>query len=136
MVAVTVNNDMLPKFQLVRSMDFGWQDQYVFDVTANSQYAIASASDNLIRLYDLATLQPATSLTFHQQRISKIKLFSDQFLFSASEDGKLARWDLRTSTAPVQVFDCKCSNRQCMSSPLVTDLVKSLPHRWATFICF
>ncbi|KAI8343397.1 WD40-repeat-containing domain protein [Chlamydoabsidia padenii] len=105
MVAISINNDMLPKYQLVRSMNFGWQDQYVFDVTANSQYAIASASDNLIRLYDLSTLQPATSLSFHQQRISKIKLFNDQFLFSASEDGKLARWDLRTSTTPVQVFD-------------------------------
>ncbi|SAL99228.1 hypothetical protein [Absidia glauca] len=81
------------------------RSSFVVIVVVVRQYAIASASDNLIRLYDLATLQPATSLTFHQQRISKIKLFNDQFLFSASEDGKLARWDLRTPTAPVQVFD-------------------------------
>lgn len=112
MVTVGINNDMLPKYQLVRSMNFGWQDQYVFDVTANSQYAIASASDNMIRLYDLSTLQPATSLSFHQQRISKIKLFNDQYLFSASEDGKLARWDLRTSTSPVQIFNCKLAKQK------------------------
>ncbi|KAI8093394.1 WD40-repeat-containing domain protein [Halteromyces radiatus] len=135
MVSVQINTQLLPTYQLVRSMNFGWEDQYVFDVTANSQYAIASASDNMIRLYDLSTLQPAASLNLHQQRISKIKLFNDQYLFSASEDGKLARWDLRASTTtPVQIFhyprplsafDVNCNDTMAVVGTLNEDVVQA-----------
>ncbi|KAI8376186.1 WD40-repeat-containing domain protein [Radiomyces spectabilis] len=105
MVDIQVDRSLLRPFQLVRSIDFGWQDEhYVFDVTANSQYAIASASDNLIRFYDVATLQLAMTGALHTKRISKIKVYNDQYLFSASEDGRLARWDLRVGAQPVQTF--------------------------------
>ncbi|KAI9306068.1 WD40-repeat-containing domain protein [Cunninghamella echinulata] len=135
MVNIQIVNNLIPPYQLVRSMNFGWEDQYVFDVTVNSQYAIASASDNIIRLYDLATLQPATSLSFHQQRISKIKLYNDVYLFSASEDGKLARWDLRTNNnQPVQIFnyprplsafDINCNDSMAIVGTLNEDVVQA-----------
>ncbi|KAG0171201.1 WD repeat-containing protein 89 [Apophysomyces sp. BC1015] len=96
--------DLLPPFQLVRGIDLSLGESYVFDVTVNSQYAIASASDNLVRLYDLATLQSTGSCALHTDKISKIKLFNDQYLFSASEDGRLVRWDLRAGGNPVQTF--------------------------------
>ncbi|CAO3613549.1 unnamed protein product [Cunninghamella blakesleeana] len=128
MVNIEIVKDMIPTYQLIRTMNFGWEDQYVFNVTANSQYAIASASDNIIRLYDLATLQPATSLSFHQQRISKIKLYNDQYLFSASEDGKLARWDLRTNSQPVQIFesfDINCNDSMAVVGTLNEEVVQA-----------
>ncbi|KAL0080617.1 WD40-repeat-containing domain protein [Phycomyces blakesleeanus] len=96
--------DILPPFQLVRSIDLGLGENYVFDVAMNTQYTAASASDNLIRIYDLQTLQLAHTLSFHQKRISKMKQVNEQFLFSASEDGTLARWDLRVADKPVQIF--------------------------------
>ncbi|CEP09682.1 hypothetical protein [Parasitella parasitica] len=99
-------SDILPPFQLVKSIELEYNDHYVFDVSANSQYAITSASDNLVRLYDLRTLQVSYTIPAHQERISKIKLKSDQYLFTASEDQTLKRWDLRAagSTGPVQTF--------------------------------
>ncbi|KAG2237484.1 WD40-repeat-containing domain protein [Thamnidium elegans] len=98
--------DILPSFQLVKGIDLGYKNDYVFDVTANSQYAITSASDNFVRLYDLGTLQLSYTIPAHDSKISKMKLKSDQFLFTASEDKTLKRWDLRTagSTGPVQTF--------------------------------
>lgn len=102
-------NDILPPFQLVKGIDLGFNNNYIFDVTANSQYAITSASDNFVRLYDLSTLQLANTIPAHNSKISKMKLKSDQFLFTVSEDKTLKRWDLRTagSTGPVQIFNCK-----------------------------
>ncbi|ORX60300.1 WD40 repeat-like protein [Hesseltinella vesiculosa] len=117
------------------NIDFGFKDQYVFDVTANSQYVIASASDQLVRLYDANSLQPVTSLAFHQKRISKMKLYNDQYLFTASEDGKLARWDLRSqSTAPAQVFqytrplsafDVNCNDTMAVAGTLNEEFVQT-----------
>lgn len=108
-IDVQTCTDILPPFQLIRGIDLGYNDDYVFDVSANSQYAITSASDNFVRLYDLSTLQLSFSIPAHTERISKMKLKSDQYLFTTSEDQTLKRWDLRTagSTGPVQVFKCK-----------------------------
>lgn len=108
-IDVQTCTDILPPFQLVKGIDLGYNDDYVFDVSANSQYAITSASDNFVRLYDLSTLQLSYTIPAHQERISKMKLKSDQYLFTASEDQTLKRWDLRTAglTGPVQVFKCK-----------------------------
>ncbi|KAL9553359.1 hypothetical protein PS6_003961 [Mucor atramentarius] len=105
-IDVQTCTDILPPFQLIRGIDLGYNDDYVFDVSANSQYAITSASDNFVRLYDLSTLQLSFSIPAHTERISKMKLKSDQYLFTTSEDQTLKRWDLRTagSTGPVQVF--------------------------------
>lgn len=101
--------DILPPFQLVKGIDLGYNDGYVFDVSANSQYAMTSASDNFVRLYDLGTLQLSHTIPAHTGKISKMKLKSDQYLFTASEDCTLKRWDLRTvgSNGPVQTFKCK-----------------------------
>ncbi|KAG1050917.1 hypothetical protein G6F43_006845 [Rhizopus delemar] len=96
--------NILPPFQLIKSIDLGYQEEYVFDVTANSHYGITSASDNFIRLYDLSTLQLAQTIPAHENKISQIKLKSDQYLFSASEDCTLKRWDLRAGSVPVQCF--------------------------------
>lgn len=106
-IDVQVCTDILPAFRLVKSLDLGYDDNYLFDVTANSQYAMTSASDNLIRLYDLNSLQLVSSIPAHEQKISKMKLKSDQYLFTASEDSTLKRWDLRAPGAPVQTFQCK-----------------------------
>ena len=101
--------DILPPFQLLKGIDLGYKDQYVFDVSANSQYAMTSASDNFVRLYDLSTLQLAHSIPAHASKMTQMKLKSDQYLFTASEDCTLKRWDLRTpgATGPVQIFKCK-----------------------------
>lgn len=106
-IDVQVCTDILPPFNLIKSIDLGYNDNYLFDVTANSQYALTSASDNLIRLYDLNSLNLVTSIPAHEQKISKMKLKSDQYLFTASEDSTLKRWDLRSPSAPVQTFKCK-----------------------------
>ncbi|RCH78444.1 WD repeat-containing protein 89 [Rhizopus stolonifer] len=104
-IEVLTCTDILPPFQLLKGIDLGYNEAYVFDVTANSQYAITSASDNFIRLYDLNTLQLSHTIPVHNSRISKMKLKSDQYLFTASEDGTLKRWDLRaTLNIPVQTF--------------------------------
>lgn len=102
-------SDILPPFQLVKGIDLEYNDGYVFDVTANSQFAITSASDNFVRLYDLGTLQLSHTIPAHSSKISKMKLKSDQYLFTASEDCTLKRWDLRTAGAngPVQTYQCK-----------------------------
>lgn len=107
-IDVQTCTDILPPFQLVKGIDLGYNNDYVFDVSANSQYAITSASDNFVRLYDLSTLQLSYTIPAHKERISKMKLKSDQHLFTASEDHTLKRWDLRTagSTGPVQTFKC------------------------------
>lgn len=112
--------DILPPFQLVKGIDLGYKNDYVFDVTANSQYAITSASDNFVRLYDLGTLQLSYTIPAHDSKISKMKLKSDQFLFTASEDKTLKRWDLRTagSTGPVQTFKCKCVLYICIDNTI------------------
>lgn len=105
-VQVNVIPDLLPSFQPVKAIDFQFGDNYVLEVTANSQYAIASASDRLIRLYDLNNLELATTLKGHEGAITKIKLYGDQYLLSSSDDGQWVRWDLRTG-APAQTFKCK-----------------------------
>lgn len=106
-IDVQTCTNILPPFQLIKNIELGYNDGYVFDVTANSQYAITSASDNFIRLYDLATLQLAQTIRSHDCKISQMKLKSDQYLFTVSEDSTLKRWDLRTSSGPVQCFKCK-----------------------------
>jgi WD40 repeat protein len=99
--------DILPAFQLIKGIDLGYTDHYVFDVTVNSQYAMTTASDNFIRLYDLSTLSLAHSISAHQDKISQMKLKGDNYLFTCSEDHALKRWDLRTPTVgPVQTFQC------------------------------
>ncbi|OBZ84610.1 WD repeat-containing protein 89 [Choanephora cucurbitarum] len=103
-IQVETCTDLLAPFQLIKGIDLGYEDAYVFDVTANSQYAITSASDNFIRLYDLSTLQLSLTIPAHSNRISKMKLKSDQYLFTSSEDGTLKRWDLRTPQNPIQQF--------------------------------
>ena len=103
MIQVDANPELLPPFQPVQAIDFGFQDDYVLEVATNSQYAIASASDKLIRLYDLSTLQLATTLKAQEKAINKIKVYNDHYLLSASADGTLVRWDLRTAQ-PVQTF--------------------------------
>ncbi|CAO3670849.1 hypothetical protein G6F70_007117 [Rhizopus microsporus] len=106
-IDVQTCTNILPPFQLIKNIELGYNDGYVFDVTANSQYAITSASDNFIRLYDLATLQLAQTIRSHDCKISQMKLKSDQYLFTVSEDSTLKRWDLRTSSGPVQCFKYK-----------------------------
>jgi WD40 repeat protein len=114
-IDVQTCTDILPLFQLIKGIDLGYNDDYVFDVTANSQFAMTSASDNFIRLYDLGTLQLAYTIPAHKSRISKMKLKSDQYLFSASEDCTLSRWDLRANgvAGPVQTFKCKKKKNYC-----------------------
>jgi WD40 repeat protein len=122
-IDVQTRTDVLPPFQLIKGIDLGYNDDYVFDVTANSQFAMTSASDNLVRLYDLGTLQLAYTIPAHKNRISKMKLKSDQYLFTASEDCSLNRWDLRAhgATGPVQTFKCKINtNMWCYISKILT----------------
>ncbi|KAI7897698.1 WD40-repeat-containing domain protein [Cokeromyces recurvatus] len=117
-IDVQVCTTILPPFQLIKGIDLGYNDDYVFDVTANSQYAITSASDNFVRLYDLSTLQLSHTIPAHNERISKMKLKSDQYLFTVSEDSTLKRWDLRTNNAvqtfkynkPLTAFDINCND--------------------------
>ncbi|KAI7854612.1 WD40-repeat-containing domain protein [Circinella umbellata] len=118
MIQVDANPELLPPFQPVQAIDFGFQDDYVLEVATNSQYAIASASDKLIRLYDLTTLQLATTLKAQEKAINKIKIYNDQYLLSASADGTLLRWDLRTAQPiqtfrhdkPITTFDINCND--------------------------
>lgn len=108
-IDVQTCTDILPPFQLIKGIELGYNNDYVFDVTANSQYVMTSASDNFVRLYDLGTLQLAYTIPAHKSRISKMKLKSDQYLFTASEDCTLLRWDLRVNpgAGPAQAFKCK-----------------------------
>ncbi|KAI8883028.1 WD40 repeat-like protein, partial [Backusella circina FSU 941] len=104
-IEVQTCTDILPSFQLLKGIDLGYNDHYVFDVTVNSQYAMTTASDNFIRLYDLSTLSLTSSISAHQDKISQMKLKGDQYLFTCSEDKTLKRWDLRTpNIGPVQTF--------------------------------
>lgn len=123
MVEITIDHTLLPPFQPIKAIDLQYGENYVLDVAANSQYAVASASDSLIRLYDLGSLELAHTLRLQKGGISKIKLYNDQYLFSSSADGSLCRWDLRMC-APAQVFKCiylwqrglsKCNNPSSMS---------------------
>ncbi|KAG2201658.1 hypothetical protein INT47_003884 [Mucor saturninus] len=120
-IDVQTCTDILPPFQLVKGIDLGYNNDYLFDVTANSQYALTSASDNCVRLYDLATLQLAHTMPAHTSKISKMKLKNDQYLFTASEDATLKRWDLRVPgttgpsqtfkyTKPLTAFDINCND--------------------------
>ncbi|KAI9313029.1 WD40-repeat-containing domain protein [Dichotomocladium elegans] len=104
MIQVESNPSLLPSFHPVQALDFNLGEDYVLEVTANSQYAIASGSDSLIRLYDLNTLRPATTIA-QQKGLTRIRLYNDHTLFSAATDGTLVRWDLR-SARPVQTFTC------------------------------
>ncbi|KAI7861648.1 WD40-repeat-containing domain protein [Spinellus fusiger] len=106
MTAIDVQScfDILLPFQPVRRIELGLGDNYVFDVVMNSKYVAASASDHFIRVYDLNTLQLGHTLSFHTKKIAKMKQVNENFLFSASEDGTLARWDLRIGEGPVQIF--------------------------------
>jgi WD40 repeat protein len=96
--------DLLPPLHLNRSTLFSLDDSYIYDVNANASHVIVSASNNQIKLYNPASLSIALTLDFHTEKISKILTHGDNMLFSASTDGSLARWDLRTPAAPVQVF--------------------------------
>lgn len=105
MIQVESNPTLLPPFQPVQALDLQLGNEYVLQVTANSQYALASCSDSTVRLYDLATLQPATALR-QQKVLTKMQLYNDSTLFTSSVDGTLVRWDLRTAQ-PVQTLTCK-----------------------------
>jgi WD40 repeat protein len=96
--------DLLPPLYLNRSTLFSLDDSYIYDVNANSSHVIVSASNNQIKLYNPVALSIALTLDFHTDKISKILTHGDHMLFSASTDGSLARWDLRTPSAPAQVF--------------------------------
>ncbi|KAI8984124.1 WD40-repeat-containing domain protein [Mycotypha africana] len=100
--------DIIPPFNLLKGIDLDYNDDYIFEVTANSQYAITSASDRTVRLYNLNTLQLSHKFQAHEEKISQIKLKGDHHLFTASEDRTLKRWDLRLGgNAPVQTFNYK-----------------------------
>lgn len=105
MIQVESNPTLLPPFQPVQALDLQLGNEYVLQVTANSRYAMASCSDSTVRLYDLATLQPATALR-QQKVLTKMQLYNDSTLFTSSVDGTLVRWDLRTAQ-PVQTLTCK-----------------------------
>lgn len=103
---IEVCQNILPSFSLLKSLELGYTEDYVFEVIANNQYGITSSSDRLIRLYDLSTLQLANTIPAHEKRITKIRTKEDHYLFSSGEDGLLKRWDLRLNTAsgPAQSF--------------------------------
>ena len=96
--------DLLPQLHLNRSTLFSLDDSYIYDVNANASHVIVSASNNQIKLYNPASLSIALTLDYHTEKISKIKIHGEQMLFSASMDGSIARWDLRTPASPVQIF--------------------------------
>ncbi|CDH52076.1 wd repeat-containing protein 89 [Lichtheimia corymbifera JMRC:FSU:9682] len=117
MIQVESNPTLLPPFQPVQALDLQLGNEYVLQVTANSQYAMASCSDSTVRLYDLATLQPATALR-QQKVLTKMQLYNDSTLFTSSVDGTLVRWDLRTAqpvqtltySKPISAFDINCND--------------------------
>ncbi|CAO3667700.1 unnamed protein product [Umbelopsis ramanniana] len=96
--------DLLPQLHLNRSTLFSLDDSYIYNVNANASHVIVSASNNQIKLYNPASLSIALTLDYHTEKISKIKTHGEQMLFSASMDGSIARWDLRTPASPVQIF--------------------------------
>ncbi|KAG2177821.1 hypothetical protein INT43_003068 [Umbelopsis isabellina] len=111
-------NDLLVPMHLYKSTHFALDNSYIYDVTANSSHVIVSASNNQIKLYNPETLSIANTLVYHNEKITKIKPVGEHELFSASLDGQIARWDLRTNNvvqqfkaAPssVSAFDINCN---------------------------
>ncbi|KAJ1983380.1 hypothetical protein H4R33_004771 [Dimargaris cristalligena] len=73
------------------------------------QTLAASASDHLIKIYNVESLGLIQALKFHTKTIQHIQAVpgQPQALISASDDGRVALWDLRLATethGPVQVF--------------------------------
>ncbi|KAG0356272.1 WD repeat-containing protein 89 [Podila minutissima] len=93
-----------PPLNLKQSSAFSHGDIYIFDITANSNNLIVSASTNEIKLYNPATLAIKNVLKFHTEPITQVKAHGEHLLMSSSKDGRVAVWDLRTEAGPVQVF--------------------------------
>ncbi|KAF9382686.1 WD repeat-containing protein 89 [Podila verticillata] len=93
-----------PPLNLKQSSAFSHGDIYIFDITANSNNLIVSASTNEIKLYNPATLAIKNVLKFHTEPITQVKVHGEHLLMSSSKDGRVAVWDLRTDAGPVQVF--------------------------------
>lgn len=96
-----------PPLNLRQSSAFSHGDTYIFDITANSNNLIVSASTNEIKLYNPATLAIKNVLKFHTEPITQVKVHGEHLLMSSSKDGRVAVWDLRTEAGPVQVFTSK-----------------------------
>ncbi|KAF9316587.1 WD repeat-containing protein 89 [Podila horticola] len=93
-----------PPLNLKQSSAFSHGDIYIFDITANSNNLIVSASNNEIKLYNPATLAIKNVLKFHTEPITQVKAHGEHLLMSSSKDGRVAVWDLRIEAGPVQVF--------------------------------
>lgn len=121
-------NDLLAPLQLYKSTHFALDNSYIYDVTANSSHVIVSASNNQIKLYNPENLSIAHTLAYHTEKITKIKPVGEHELFSASLDGQIARWDLRTNSVVQQFkgkFRCVVERRlfilySCYSSSLLS----------------
>ncbi|KAF9420817.1 WD repeat-containing protein 89 [Podila epigama] len=89
---------------LHHSSAFSHGDIYIFDIAANNDNLIVSASSNEIKLYNPTTLAIKNVLKFHTDTITQIKVHNEYLLMSSSKDGQIGVWDLRTDAGPVQVF--------------------------------
>eukprot|EP00047_Mylnosiga_fluctuans_P019472 m.82827 g.82827 ORF g.82827 m.82827 type:complete len:369 (-) comp8139_c0_seq2:586-1692(-) len=79
-------------------------ETYVLDIVAapgSPDLLAASASNHQIKIYDRSRLALKSVVQAHTKRISSIAFSpaSNDILFSSSEDGTIAMWDLRTSQA-------------------------------------
>ncbi|GJJ74582.1 hypothetical protein EMPS_06940 [Entomortierella parvispora] len=99
-----------PPLALRQSSAFSHGDIYIFDIAANSNNLIVSASNHQIKLYNPQTLAIKNVLQFHTDTISQIKPHGEHLVMSSSKDGRVAVWDLRTEGAPVQVFTAPNNN--------------------------
>ncbi|KAF9927543.1 WD repeat-containing protein 89 [Linnemannia zychae] len=99
-----------PPLILKQTSAFSHGDIYIFDIAANSNSLIVSASNHEIKLYNPSTLAIKNILKFHTDTITQIKAHGDNILMSSSKDGSVAVWDLRTDNGPAQIFTTQAKN--------------------------
>lgn len=69
---------------------------YNIDISPNGLIFAAAMADNTVILYDLQSGQKLKVLEGHTNRVRDVKFRDESFLFSCSNDQKIAAWDVAT----------------------------------------
>lgn len=69
---------------------------YNIDISPNGTILAAAMADNTVILYDLSSGQKLKVLEGHTNRVRDVKFRDEGFLFSCSNDQKIAAWDVAT----------------------------------------
>eukprot|EP00128_Syssomonas_multiformis_P013941 Colp12_sorted_trinity150504_noHs@10693 len=97
---------LLPKFYQAHKQAFDFSGTYLYDVKCSSSLLAASASNHVIKLYDPLTLSTVGTLEGHKGNIVNFSFSKsdENIIVSASNDGTVRLWDVRTRTATGTVY--------------------------------